>query len=116
MVQKFKNLKPRLKGPPFWYIQILSYFISSLYWAYAENFKCLASVVERFGFWRPRFAGKNPILVPLLWLNFIFLLYLLISNILCFQLKRFKTLICGRSCLKGLPNFEPHFLLGLVYF
>ena len=53
------------------------------------------------------FRRETPHLVPKLWSNFIFLLYLLNSNTSRFQLKRLKTLDYGRSRLGGLPIFEP---------
>ena len=88
MVQKFKNLVPRLRGPPFWYpqlCQILSlqnimclasvFFLASPFLGksphfgnpkfylffiltYAENFTCLAWVFKKFQFRQPCLWGK----------------------------------------------------------
>ena len=50
-----------------------------------KNFMCLAYVVKKFKFWRPRFNG-DPILVHQIILNFMFLLNLLTLKTLCVQL------------------------------
>ena len=115
-VQKFKNAVPRLRGTHFGIPNVVKCYLF-LTLANAENFMCLASVVKKFEFWRPRFGGNPHFSTPKLWSNFVLFLYLLTSNTSCFQLKKLKNFSFGGLCLGATRLFlNPHFLFGLVYF